>query len=235
MKKISIITITFNNLEGLRKTVNSVVTQTSYNNIEYVIIDGNSTDGTKQYLHTLSESICWISESDKGISNAFNKGLERVSGDYIFCLNSGDTFVNSNVISKVIEQLEKSNVDILSYKVRVNSKTCIPQIEDERVIFETCDMPHQGTFVSRKIYDIVGGYSEEYHIRMDYHFFARCKKENASFKYISQVIVNYEPGGVSMKPENRIKFWKEGMSIKYMYGLQVTIKDMIKTILWLRK
>ncbi|MEY2702436.1 MAG: hypothetical protein RLY43_1069, partial [Bacteroidota bacterium] len=96
---ISIVTINYNNLNGLINTVNSVFNQ-SNNNFQYVIIDGNSTDGSKEFLQSLfHDNIKIISESDSGIYNAFNKGIQNSSGQYILFLNSGDVLYDSNSIA----------------------------------------------------------------------------------------------------------------------------------------
>lgn len=230
--KLSIITITYNNLEGLKKTVDSVCCQSYFDKIEYIIIDGASTDGTQEYLTTLAPEIKWISEKDRGISHAFNKGLSKVTGDMVLCLNSGDVIVESKTIESIWDVLEKPGKDIVSFKVQVDSNTFIPAKDDENWVWESCNEPHQGTFVAKKVYDKVGGYSEEYKIRMDYHFFARCRHNNCSFLYKPQIIVKYEPGGVSMKKENRIRFWKEGMSVKLLYGEKIINKDILKLIVY---
>lgn len=230
--KISIITINYNNIVGLKKTVESVICQSGFKSIEYIIIDGGSTDGTVDFLKTLPHNIIWLSEKDRGISHAFNKGVQLSTGDAILCLNSGDFFVNTEVVSKVIADWEKCNVDILSYKVRVTDGKYIPSTNIPDKIYNTCIEPHQGTFVSKKIYQKIGIYSEEFKIRMDFHFFARCLKAGASFKFIDEIIVNYEEGGTSMKPENRIRFWKEGMAIKFLYGVKLELKDLCKILIW---
>ena len=234
MKKISIITIAYNNLSGLKRTVESVYLQTAFDKIEYIIIDGASSDGTVEYLKSLPHSIIWISEPDRGISHAFNKGIERSSGEMILCLNSGDIFADNTVVEKVMNDMEDLEADIFSYKVKVTESVFIPSTDDEGKIWNGCEEPHQGTFVRRRVYDEIGGYSEEYKIRMDYHFFARCKKNNYSFKYYPDIIVEYEPGGTSMAIENRRRFWREGMSVKMMYDIAPTIKDFCKAIIYSR-
>ena len=232
---ISIVTICYNNIQGLKKTVESVIYQDSLEKIEYIIIDGASTDGTVEYLKTLPRSVKWISEKDHGISDAFNKGLKMASGEAILMLNSGDYFINNSVIKEVINDWKENTVDLLSYKVIVDDKTTLPQVDDPLNMWKYCDLPHQGTFVSKKVYNEIGGYSEEYRIRMDFHFFARCKSKGFSFSYNPKPITHYEPGGVSMKKENRIIFWTEGMAVKLKYGIPVTLKDFVKFILYLIK
>lgn len=224
----TIITINYNNSSGLQKTVNSVLSQSRRDLIEYIIIDGASTDGSVDFLQTLPSDIYWISEKDRGISDAFNKGLKKSTGSAILMLNSGDFFIKNDVIETVSRDWDTCKVDLLSYRVRVNRNITIPSVDDESVIYNSCTMPHQGTFVSRRCYDEIGCYSEELKIRMDYHFFARCRAKSFSFKYIPQDIVSYEEGGTSMALNNRSRFWKEGMSVKLMYDIKIELKDFVK-------
>ena len=233
--KFSIITINFNNLFGLQKTVNSVLSQRRRDLIEYIIIDGASTDGSAGYLQTLPSEILWTSEKDRGISDAFNKGLRIATGDAILMLNSGDCFIDNNVIERVAREWEKYKVDILSYRVKVTDTIHIPSLDIDKSIYESCSMPHQGTFVAKMCYTEVGEYSEEYKIRMDYHFFARCRKHNYSFAYIPYDIVSYEAGGTSMALKNRLRFWKEGLAVKFIYNIKISIKDCIKFFLYLNR
>ena len=228
----SIITISLNNVNGLRKTVESVLSQSGFDSVEYIIVDGNSNDGTKEYLLTLPKKIKWISEKDSGISCAFNKGLKIASGDAVLFLNSGDTFCNEKSIETATKDWIASKTDILSYKVLVKEGLFIPMSDNQKSIWEKCELPHQGTFVSRNVYTQIGGYSEEYRIRMDYHFFARCRKAGFSFRYIPQIIANYEPGGVSMSEKNRMRFWREGMAVKMLYDLSFEAKDSMKFLLY---
>lgn len=232
---ISIVTINYNNLEGLKKTVESVLHQTAVNSIEYIVIDGFSTDGCQDYLQSLPNNVIWVSERDKGISDAFNKGLKKATGECVLFLNSGDVLINNNVIEIVIKDWAQKKVDILSYRVKVNDTTFIPSKSlSTKEIFDTCCEPHQGTFISSKVFNLIGGFSEEYKIRMDYHFFARCKESDFSFDYIPKDIVLYEEDGVSMKKENRVKFWKEGLSVKILYNIEFSFKDWIKCLLYIR-
>lgn len=233
--KLSIITINYNNLSGLKKTVESVLSQNRKDLIEYIIVDGASTDGSVEFLKTLPDDIMWTSEKDTGISDAFNKGIRQSTGEAVLMLNSGDCFLNSAVVEKFANDWERSRVDILSYRVAVSSNVYIPATDVEKEIYTTCTMPHQGTLVARRCYEEIGGYSEEYKIRMDYHFFARCVNHNYSFKYIPQTVVLYEAGGTSMALKNRPRFWQEGMTVKFLYNIKVTCKDYIKFLLFSNK
>src|SRR5688572_27521016 len=100
MPKISIITINYNNLDGLKRTVDSVVNQT-WQEFEYIVIDGGSTDGSGAYIESKSKHFhYWVSEPDKGIYNAMNKGIVKATGEYLLFLNSGDHFFNDTVLEK---------------------------------------------------------------------------------------------------------------------------------------
>ena len=104
--KFSIITVNYNNKEGLRKTIESVIHQT-FNDYEYIIIDGGSTDGSVDIIKEYNDKISyWISEKDKGIYNAMNKGIRVSTGDYLLFLNSGDHLSENNVLEKVFPYLD---------------------------------------------------------------------------------------------------------------------------------
>jgi len=101
LKKLSIITINYNNINGLVKTINSVVEQT-FSNFEFIVVDGGSEDGSCQKLIELSEKMTsWISEKDNGIYHAMNKGIIKATGEYLLFLNSGDFFIENNILEKV--------------------------------------------------------------------------------------------------------------------------------------
>ncbi|KGX90996.1 glycosyltransferase family 2 protein [Pontibacillus marinus] len=233
--KVSIITISYNNLKGLERTIKSVLKQT-YQNIEFILIDGASNDGTDDLLKSYSKKVSfWISEKDKGIADAFNKGLKHVTGDCVFFLNSGDVFVNDNVISNVASEWEYNPVDVLFYKVQVSKNVFIPAKElkdDVEKIWNLATVPHQGAFINSEVFKELGGFNTNFEIRMDYEFFARCKSNHCTYKYVPETIVSYEAGGKSMLIENRKKFWKEGMSIKHLYNIPITYKDMVKAVIY---
>ncbi len=110
--KISIITIVYNGSNTLEKTIQSVINQ-NYKNFEYIIIDGNSTDGTQQIIEKYSHQITyWISEKDKGLYDAMNKGLVRATGDYVWFINSGDQIPTSTTITEIFQNSKEPYADI---------------------------------------------------------------------------------------------------------------------------
>lgn len=234
--KFSIITINLNNFKGLIRTIESIEKQT-YKNFELILIDGNSKDGSAKIINLFPKVITYFSaETDSGISEAFNKGINKASGNVYFFLNSGDEFLNENVLNQV-NQLWRNN-DILFFKVLVNKSTTIPSKrygDNEAKIIKLVEIPHQGAFISSTIFKKNIRYNVDYKIRMDYEFFSRCQKLGYNFKFIPDYIVKYEEGGKSMNKKNRYLFWKEGITVKFIYGLQITFKDILKFLLYFPK
>ena len=117
MSKLTIITINYNNLEGLKRTVESVINQT-WQEFEYIIIDGGSSDGSAEYIESQSGNIdYWVSEPDKGIYNAMNKGIVIATGEYLLFLNSGDHLLNNEGLQKAI--IEVCNYDLVFFDIQI--------------------------------------------------------------------------------------------------------------------
>ena len=108
--KLSIVTINYNNLAGLRKTMESVFSQTC-KDFEYIVIDGSSTDGSAEYVRTQADKLTyWVSEPDTGIYNAMNKGVRAATGEYVLMLNSADSLVDEYVIERIIPELDGTDI-----------------------------------------------------------------------------------------------------------------------------
>ena len=151
--KITIITVSYNSVNTIVKTIWSIINQT-YKNIEYIVIDGESNDGTLDIIKKYQERIsCWISEKDYGIYDAMNKGIDLATGDYVYFIGSDDWLVNFNIIEKVVSYLEiNQSIDILSGQVwNVYEKFGLQKIFhnkfDKNMIENGYCIPHQGTFV----------------------------------------------------------------------------------------
>ena len=202
-KCISVITINKNNKEGLRKTIESVISQTYFSAIEFVIIDGASTDGSVDVIKEYQEKISyWQSKRDKGIYNAMNKALKFISGDYVLFLNSGDYLKDEKVIENVLPYLDGENdivygnQDIWGNKKLVNLGGVIISVHsDEKVLslqefpnkvdegyFKTHSLPHQATFVKASVLGLKP-FDENYKIISDW-IFLRDAIINGKKKYI---------------------------------------------------
>ncbi len=213
--KLSIITINYNNLSGLRKTVESVFAQTC-RDFEYIIIDGASTDGSKEYLDTIKEDeantagklqitnykLQIVSEPDTGIYNAMNKGIRASHGDYLLMLNSGDYLVDSNVITHILPELDGTDIiqgntictrNGKTFVNRGYGKSDINYIDVQKGYFL-----HQASFCRRTLFEQYGYFDESYKIDGDTVFYIRCLgKGNATFRYVNQTIAYFEGGGMS--------------------------------------
>lgn len=206
MKKISIVTINFNNQNGLAATIDSVLEQT-YPNIEYIIIDGGSTDGSIETIKKSAERISyWISEKDNGIYHAQNKGSAKATGDYVLFLNSGDLLATPDIIASAIPFLKEDIVygDLIMVEDS-NEYTRRYDATPDFLFFIYDTLPHPATFINKRLLDAVpnGPYDENMKICSDWKFFidAICKY-NASTHYLNKVIAKYNLHGVSSLPEN---------------------------------
>lgn len=206
---ISIITINYNNLEGLKRTVESVVTQT-WQEFEYIIIDGGSTDGSAAYIESQSKNIdYWLSEPDSGIYNAMNKGIKVAKGEYLLFLNSGDTFYNSKVFENVALQI--SNEYGIYYgdvqRIFKNDYKIIKSYDETLTFsfFIDSAIAHQSAFIKKRLFSEIFYYSEDYKILADWEFLicAICK-HNIPYKHLGLIISNYDMNGISSQPQNKL-------------------------------
>lgn len=172
--KYSIITINFNNRVGLKKTIESVVNQT-FQDFEYIIIDGGSTDGSVDIIKEYSSRISyWVSEPDKGIYNAMNKGIAQAHGDYINFMNSGDYYYNNRVLSDVVS----IHTDADFFVGRVYNVNSDGAILSSSIVSDNLSMkwfyintiPHQSTFIKRELFNR-SKYDENLKVVSDWKFF----------------------------------------------------------------
>ena len=196
--KISIITVNLNNYQGLLKTMNSVLSQTS-NDYEWIVIDGGSTDGSKELVSQHQEGIAyWVSETDSGIYNAMNKGIARASGEYLLFLNSGD-FLKKDCLQSAVPKLRG---DIMVGRVEsADTGKLSYQYEDQTFLFSqlySYSFPHQASFIKRDLFNRYGMYEEQYKILSDWEFFIRVLlKEDIQMQFVSDVISVVEDNGIS--------------------------------------
>ena len=215
--KLSIITINYNNAEGLRKTMESVLSQT-YKDFEYVVVDGVSTDSSVDIIRASALQaegleITWISEPDKGIYNAMNKGIRMATGEYLLFLNSGDFLISEDVLEKVFEN--ECSADILCARCNVsdNGKVVWTSNPPEKVTFGTLYMvglAHQSTFIRKSLFEQYGYYDESFRYNADIEFWYRTIVDNAaSTQKIDVITTDYNLDGVSEKKKNDPVFMGE--------------------------
>lgn len=173
--KISVVTIVFNDIKGIGTTIDSVASQTARNDIEYIVIDGASTDGTADFIREKASRInILVSEPDKGIYDAMNKGLERATGDFVIFMNSGDRFSSADVVERIIAEIEKTGskpaVVYGDYRESANGECGqpIPSRRPDKIWYGPV-ASHQSTFYNLSILRKLGlNYDLSYRIAADY-------------------------------------------------------------------
>jgi len=215
--KFSIITAIYNNKDYVEDCINSVISQ-DYNNIEYIIVDGGSDDGTVDIIKNLAsrqaglkfknQKIKLISEKDNGIYEALNKGLKLATGDVIGFLHSDDIFSDENVISKIADTFEKSGTDSvysdLVYVYRNDTSKILRYWKAGDFKFDKLKRgwmpPHPAFFVKKNIYDKLGGFDTSLKIAADYEMILRLlAKEKITTAYLTEVTLKMRSGGTSNK------------------------------------
>ena len=204
--KISIITVAYNSDKTINHTIESVLSQ-EYNNLEYIIIDGGSTDKTNEIIESYGDKISqYISEKDDGIYDAMNKGIRISTGKYIGIINSDDFYPDSNIIQKVVNKIEEKKSDCLyADLVYVDSentkeiKRYWKSGEFNRTNFTKGWMiPHPTFFVSKEIYNTFGLYNLSLKSASDYEMILRLLYKNKiSVSYLPEVIIHMRDGGYS--------------------------------------
>lgn len=212
MFKISIITINYNNLGGLKRTVESVINQT-WQEFEYIVIDGGSTDGSAACIESHSKNInYWVSEPDKGIYNAMNKGIAKATGEYLLFLNSGDHFFNNCVLEKNHKFLNEKDIVYfnLNFVDKTNSRVSKypEQLSISHFIHDT--LPHPATFIKSSLFNKVGFYDESLKIVSDWKFFILALfKYNYSYLKVDEILSTYYLDGISSDLKNQEMIYKE--------------------------
>lgn len=213
--KISIITVVYNNEKTIKEAIESVLYQ-SYSNIEYIIIDGNSSDSTVYIIDEYKDRLGYfISEKDKGIYDAMNKGINAATGDVIGILNSDDLYQDTNVIETVMNQFNQNpSIDIvygdLVYVKSDNVNKVVRNWKSNPYynrFFENGNVPpHPSLFVKKRIYEEAGLFNLDFKLAADYEFMLRIfKKHNFKSKYINKVIVKMRLGGATNQSFSNIK------------------------------
>jgi glycosyltransferase involved in cell wall biosynthesis len=205
MQKLSIITINYNNFEGLNRTLKSVINQ-NLKNFEYIVIDGGSTDGSKELLEKYTDKISyWVSEPDRGIYHAMNKGIEKASGEYLLFMNSGDLFYNNFILNEVIDDISKYDLIYFDILIRDGNKE-YPKVFPKNLSINhlfTDTLPHLGTFIKSNLFNKVGLYDEKLKIVSDWKFFLQALIfQNCTYKKFDKTLSIFYLGGISSKSEN---------------------------------
>lgn len=196
--KISVVTVVRNAVDALRSTVESVVAQT-YDNIEYVIIDGASTDGTVDYVKKLGTRVDkFVSEPDKGIYDAMNKGIDASTGDFLIFMNAGDVFYSTETVSKIFEGNEYSEFGVVYGDVAKKASDGVAVVKrageprnSHRMFF--C---HQSAFYRREEL-VKEKFDISHRMSADIHQVKRLYKKDVRFIRVDVPVAIFDTGGIS--------------------------------------
>jgi len=195
--KVTIITVVYNGLKELPVTISSVLEQT-YNNVEYIVIDGNSTDGTYELIGLNIPGIDhWVSEPDDGIYDAMNKGCSLASGDYVIFMNAGDSFYTETSLSDVMSRVNDQDVIYCDYNVvSAHKRNGFRKSKDVTELWKGMITSHQAILFKLKstipvFHDLQAGLCADHALLIDKYI------AGERFKYVDIILATYSGGGVS--------------------------------------
>lgn len=235
MKKVSIITATYNDSANLKRIIRQIEAQ-DYENIESIIVDGASTDDTmeviKEAKERLGDRLVWISEKDSGIYDAINKGLKLATGDYVgVCY---DEFTGNHVISKMVETIEREGTDgVHADLYYMDGERIVRKWKQGQGSIRSGWMPgHPTLYLKKSVYDKYGFYKTDYRISADYEFMIRILKDgDVKLSYIPEVLIKMSHGGTSTNSLGAyVESFKEGHRALKENGIPFAfVTDILRT------
>lgn len=228
--KITVVTVVYNCVESIEDTILSVLNQT-YDNVEYIIIDGGSTDGTQDIFKKYEDSFSyWISEPDMGIYDAMNKGIKAAKGDWILFLNSGDLFYKNSTLFDIQSQL--LNCDVLYGQTSIKQKNgdlLLRSFYPTRLDWKTIPYCHQSVLIKRSFL-VRHLFDTTYKIAADFNQYFCLKASKAKFKSTNEVISIYDNDGFSAKNHKKLLLEYKKISLKN----HISWFDKIKIIIYFK-
>lgn len=199
--KVSIITVCYNSSKTITQTIESVLGQT-YNNIEYIIIDGLSTDGTQDIIKKyVNNSVRFICERDNGIFDAMNKGIQQATGEIIGIINSDDWYTE-DAVEKVVSFFSDNEVGLVHGRVALiysdGSENVMQKLPLETLWYKM-SIQHPSVFIRRDVYETYGIFDLQYKVSADYELMLRLYSQQVRFGFIDDVIAYFRDGGISKK------------------------------------
>lgn len=219
---LSIITINYNDRIGLGRTIKSVQEQ-SFSDFEHILIDGGSTDGSKELIEANKSGFSyWVCEQDKGIYNAMNKGVKAAKGDYLFFLNSGDYLNDCDALQRI--HINLNDRDVVYFNINViGEKKYIKECPSEMSFnYLYNDLPpHQSTFIHQRLFEKFGLYDESLKIVSDWKFLIIVLiKHNATYKHVNDTFSTFYQDGVSSQEGSFLAMEKEReLVLKYEFPI----------------
>jgi glycosyltransferase involved in cell wall biosynthesis len=201
---LTVITPVYNSVDFIERTIESVLSQLNVN-VEYIIIDGGSSDGTVDIISRYNKQVnLFISEKDNGLYDAINKGIKYASSNRIVVLNSGDYYIDQLSLSKLVyTSIENADKCIVFGLMRVQDEDGSNPViygdisQGKFFFYRGCDVPHPTTLVPKKLYDLFGLYSLDYNIMSDYDLLLRMHMHNVNFINTNSLIIVFQRGGIS--------------------------------------
>lgn len=250
---VSVVTVVFNDVGNLQRTIESIASQT-YGNVEHVIIDGCSEDGTLDIIRNNLSIDYWLSEKDGGIYDAMNKGVEAATGEWINFMNSGDVFFNASVLSDVFSDTGFCGKDLIYGDVEVDygGFKKIKKAGVIKYLKQGMQFSHQSLFTARSIL-VSTPFDVSYRTAADYDFVVRAWVEGRSFNYVSIVVSSISSGGVSdvrriSSHQQRVRILSSSLTLSvsdkfwlWAQGVAIVVSDKVKLIFpiwlsdWIRK
>lgn len=245
--QLSIITINRNHLTGLEATFKSVLAQTCQD-FEFIVIDGASSDGSAEFLElNKGRTDYCISEADTGIYNAMNKGIRQAHGEYCLFMNSGDVFYDEKVVENVLSYLDGTTDIIIGESINPNGFIHKMPQEMQFKYFWPNSLPHQASFIARKLFDLYGYYREDYRSASDlFFFFETIFIKKISYKPMDVLVCSFEGGGISELQESQKEifhytqhhmpaFYRIYVYLLIWYAPLVTWRNKLKTLFFGKK
>ncbi|XME04325.1 glycosyltransferase family 2 protein [Lachnospiraceae bacterium C1.1] len=194
--KISIITVTYNCSSSIERTIQSVISQ-AYENKEYIIVDGNSNDGTREIIERYKDDISlFISESDNGIYDAMNKGLSHATGDYVIFINGDDCFADDNALSRIAPYCNGDNI-VIGREYCGSRLSEVVDLNTVKSKYYDIFYPHQATFVPLNMFRKYGFYDETYRTSADFEWICRAMYAGSKIDWVDEIVSKYSIGGRS--------------------------------------
>ena len=223
--KVSIITSVYNGAATIEQTIQSVLNQT-YRNIEYIVIDGKSTDGTQQVIEKYKDKIAYyVSEKDCGLYYAMNKGIEKATGDIVGIINSDDWYAD-DAVQVVVDCFKQNDLDLVYGKIDSISSDGIEKvckISPLENMWYQMTIPHPSTFIRRSVYSKFGEFDTRYKLAADYELLLRFYTNHIRIKFVDKVIAHFRIGGFSTV--KRYDLMNEGYTISMSYIGKCPYKD----------
>ena len=211
--KYSIITVTYNCVSTIERTINSVLSQDySY---EYVVIDGASTDGTRQVIEKYKDKLAFfVSEPDSGMYEAMNKGLKHATGDLVLFLNGDDYLVDNTALSRMAQHYVDEKTVVIGRLYQGDKLSPDNTNANFKSKYYGIFYPHQATFVPKALYDRLGGFDEEYKVSADFEWICRAMYNGYQVKWVDEIVSFFSLGGLSSTLQCQIDEYN--ISQKYM-------------------